>query len=315
VVAEACGARLAPAPVVETMVAARLLARFPEAAAPFLGPLVEGGAPVTVAVQPASGGTARVVPGAAVAAAVIALDGDELVVVPAPGDGASFHDLGTSPVADVDLTAEGRTVLATGDEARAAFALATDEWRALTARWFVGLAKEAQAIGVQYAIDRKQFDVPVGSFQAIQHRFADLATDLDGVDLLSNKAVWSLDVGDPIARSFPGMAFWFAGDTPSGSRRGASTCTAATGSWRSTTSSCTSAGPRDTPARRRPPPGRDRPRWAPLRRRPQAPSPARPTARRAPARPTPPPTARTSRPTRRVPTPPTAASTSASTPT
>ncbi|MCB1039590.1 MAG: hypothetical protein KDA94_08695, partial [Acidimicrobiales bacterium] len=65
----------------------------------------------------------------------------------------------------------------------------------------------------QYAIDRKQFDVPVGSFQAVQHRFADLATDLDGADLLSNKAVWALDVGDPIAASFPGMAFWFAGDT------------------------------------------------------------------------------------------------------
>jgi alkylation response protein AidB-like acyl-CoA dehydrogenase len=212
VVAEAAGARLAPAPVVEAMVAARLLARFPEAAAPFLQPLIEGGAPVTLAVQPTSGGVARVVPGAAVAAAVIALDGDELVVVPTPGDGTSFHDLGTSPVADVDLTAEGRTVLATGTEAHAAFALATDEWRALTARWFVGLAREAQAIGVQYAKDRKQFDAPIGSFQAIQHRFADLATDLEGVDLLSNKAVWALDVADPIARSFPGMAFWFAGD-------------------------------------------------------------------------------------------------------
>lgn len=212
VVAEAAGARLAPAPVVEAMVAARLLARFPDAAGPFLQPLIDGGAPVTLAVQPTAGGRARVVPGAAVAAAVIALDGDELVVVPTPGEGASFHDLGTSPVADVDLTAEGRTVLATGDEAHAAFALATDEWRALTARWFVGLAREAQAIGVQYAKDRKQFDAPIGSFQAIQHRFADLATDLEGVDLLSNKAVWALDVADPIARSFPGMAFWFAGD-------------------------------------------------------------------------------------------------------
>jgi alkylation response protein AidB-like acyl-CoA dehydrogenase len=212
VVAEACGARLAPAPVVEAMVAARLLARFADAAGTHLTDLVEGGAPVTLAVQPTSGGTARVVPGAAVAVAVIALDGDELVVVPTPGDGASFADLGTSPVADVDLTVAGRTVLATGEQAHAAFALATDEWRALTARWFVGLAREAEAIGVQYAKDRQQFGAPIGSFQAIQHRFADLTTDLDGVDLLSNKAVWALDVEDPIARSFPGMAFWFAGD-------------------------------------------------------------------------------------------------------
>jgi alkylation response protein AidB-like acyl-CoA dehydrogenase len=213
VVAEACGARLAPAPVVETMVAARLLARFAEAAGTVLDDLVAGGSPVVLAPQPGVDGRAALVPGAAVAAAVVALDGDELVVVPVPGDGVSPANLGTAPLADVDLRAEGRTVLATGADARDAFDLAADEWRALTARWFVGLAREAQAIGIQYAKDRKQFDVPVGSFQAIAHRFADLATDLDGADLLANKAVWALDVDDPVALSFPGMAFWFAGDT------------------------------------------------------------------------------------------------------
>ncbi len=104
-------------------------------------------------------------------------------------------------------------MLATGPAAHAAHDLAVDEWRALTARWLVGLARDAQAIGIQYAKDRKQFGVAVGSFQAIQHRFADLATDLDGADLLANKAIWALDVGDPVATSFPAMAFWFAGDT------------------------------------------------------------------------------------------------------
>ncbi|MGN6692693.1 MAG: acyl-CoA dehydrogenase [Aquihabitans sp.] len=210
VVAEACGARLASAPVVETLVAGRLLARFADAAGAHLTDLVEGGAPVALALLPALDGTARVVPGAAVAASVVALDGDELVVV-ATSDLPSPANLGSAPIADVPLTGE-RTVLATGDEARAAHARAVDEYRALTSRWFVGLAREAQAIGIQYAKDRKQFDVAVGSFQAVQHRFADLATDLDGADLLANKAVWALDVGDPIAVSFPGMAFWFAGD-------------------------------------------------------------------------------------------------------
>src|SRR4051812_29878757 len=59
VVAEACGARLAPAPVVESMVAGRLLARFAatsDAAAAALGRLVEGGAPVTLTLHPASDG-------------------------------------------------------------------------------------------------------------------------------------------------------------------------------------------------------------------------------------------------------------------
>ncbi|MCB0976999.1 MAG: acyl-CoA/acyl-ACP dehydrogenase, partial [Acidimicrobiales bacterium] len=211
VVAEACGVRLAPAPVVETMVAARLLARFAEPAAAPLGALVEGGAPVVIALAPAVDGRCLLVPGAAVAAAVVALDGDDLVIVETSGLD-SPADLGSSPVADVDLTSGTRTVLASGDEARAAHDRAGDEYRALAARWFVGLARQAQAIGVQYATERFQFGVAVGSFQTIQHRFADIACDLDGADLLSNKAVWALDVGDPIEVSFPTMAFWFAGD-------------------------------------------------------------------------------------------------------
>jgi alkylation response protein AidB-like acyl-CoA dehydrogenase len=239
VVAEACGAAMASAPVVESMVAARLLARFAEAGAAPLAALVEGGTPVVLAVRPALDGTATLVPGAAVAATVLALDGNDLVAVTrslsdpdpvrptapdaaappsgAPDRGSAGHpgwspSLGSGPLADVDLTDGDRIVLASGDAARAAYNLAVDEWRALTARWLVGLGRASQAVGVQYAIDRKQFDRAIGSFQAVQHRFADLATDLDGADLLSNKAVWALDVADPVASSFPTMAFWFAGD-------------------------------------------------------------------------------------------------------
>jgi alkylation response protein AidB-like acyl-CoA dehydrogenase len=214
VVAEVCGTRLAPAPVVETLVAARLLARFAVDDAPgaaVLTSLIEGGDPIVVALHPATDGRCLLVPGAAVAAAVIALDGDDLVAIE-PGELTSPVDLASSPVADVDLAAGTRTVLATGDAAHAAHARAVDEYRALSARWLVGLARQAQAIGVQYATERFQFGAAIGSFQAIQHRFADIGTDLDGADLLSNKAVWALDVGDPIEVSFPAMAHWLAGD-------------------------------------------------------------------------------------------------------
>ncbi|MCB0970555.1 MAG: acyl-CoA dehydrogenase family protein, partial [Acidimicrobiales bacterium] len=202
VVAEACGARLAPAPVVETLVATRLLARFEH---------VEAELPVVLALHPAVDGRALLVPGAAVAERVVALDGDDLVVVGVGGP-PSPADLGSTPVADVELDGSDRTVLASGTAARAAYEHALDEHRALTACWLVGLAAEAQRIGVQYATEREQFGVPVGSFQAIQHRFAAIATDLDGARLLANKAVWALDVDDPIGASFPTMASWFAGD-------------------------------------------------------------------------------------------------------
>jgi alkylation response protein AidB-like acyl-CoA dehydrogenase len=212
VVAEVCGARLAPAPVVEAMVAARLLANFPEPAVGVLAVLAEGGPPVAIALHPVVDGQARMVPGAAVSSAIVALDGPDLVLVVHDDLPSSSANLGSAPVADVDLTTGTRVVLASGERAASAHARAVDEWRALTARWFVGLGREAQGLGVQYAKDRTQFDVPVGSFQSVQHRFADLAADLDGADLLAHKAVWTLDVADATAEVFPTMAFWFAGD-------------------------------------------------------------------------------------------------------
>src|SRR5699024_8595200 len=81
VLAEACGTHLAAAPVVEAMVAARLLARFPDAGAAPLADLVAGGAPVVFALHPAVDGRCTLVPGAAVARTVLALDGDDLVAV------------------------------------------------------------------------------------------------------------------------------------------------------------------------------------------------------------------------------------------
>src|SRR5699024_3749769 len=95
VVAEACGTHMAAAPVVESMVAARLLARFPETCAAPLADLVAGGAPVVVALRPAVEGRCTLVPGAAVARTVLALDGDDLVAVTVD-DLTSPHDLATS---------------------------------------------------------------------------------------------------------------------------------------------------------------------------------------------------------------------------
>ena len=222
VVAEACGAAMASAPVVETMVAARLLARFAstsEPAAAALADLVAGGAPVALAVRPTSVARADLVPGAAVASHAVVFDGNDLVLAECAGDSteadgsASPANLGSAPLDNVSWDPSYRPVLATGIDAADAYARAVDEWQALTARWLVGLGRAAQAVAIQYAKDRRQFDSPIGSFQAIQHRFADLATDLDGADLLSNKAVLALDVNDPVAVSFPAMAFWFAGDT------------------------------------------------------------------------------------------------------
>ncbi len=239
VVAHAAGAAAAAAPIVEAMVAGRLLANLsasagsaPVGATPpargnadavgtgaaspldaWLARISEGSALVTLAVRPTVHGTATLVPGGAAADAVVALDGDELVLVPVPTGTVRVDNLASAALADIATTGPERLVLATGPTAHAAFETALDEWRALTATWFVGLARAALAVGVQYAKDRKQFDVPIGSFQAVAHRLADVATDLDGADLLAAKAIWALDEGEAIGPRFSAMAFSFAAQT------------------------------------------------------------------------------------------------------
>jgi alkylation response protein AidB-like acyl-CoA dehydrogenase len=56
--------------------------------------------------------------------------------------------------------------------------------RVILAATSLGLAQRTFDDALAYAKERKQFGRPIGSFQAIQHKFADLATDLTQVRLL-----------------------------------------------------------------------------------------------------------------------------------
>ncbi len=204
---EVHGAHLGSVPLVETAVAARLLARLP-GAADLLGPVVDG-APAALALRPATGGTATSVPGATAAAVVVALDGDRLVAVSPPRADAR-RTLAGLAVGDVDLAAA--RLLAEGSDAVAAHAAALDEWRALTAVTQAGLARATFDVGVQYAKDRHQFGVPIGSFQALQHRFADLHARVDSSRLLAFQAVWALDEAEPTAPTLATQASWWCGE-------------------------------------------------------------------------------------------------------
>ena len=215
VAARACGRRATPVPVVEALVAGRLLA----AVAPGherLGGIADGSLLVTVAPRPVAGDVATLVPGGAVADAVIALVDHELVIVDGPGSGGTpVPNTAHAAVADIGVSpdAAGHTVLARGARGDEVFARAQDEWRALRAVWLCGLARAALDLGVDYATERRQFGVPIGSFQAVAHPLADVACDLDGAELLAAKAVWALDASEPTAGRFAASAFSFAADT------------------------------------------------------------------------------------------------------
>ena len=80
----------------------------------------------------------------------------------------------------------------------------------LTAGALVGLAGAALELGVEYAKQRQQFGVPIGSFQALAHRLADVATAVEGAQLLAREAAWAADEGEADAVALARMAFLFA---------------------------------------------------------------------------------------------------------
>jgi len=68
-----------------------------------------------------------------------------------------------------------------------------NEWGALAQCGFIlGLLEQVLKMSVEYAKKREQFGRLIGSFQAIQHQCADMATDIDEVKFLTYQAAWKL---------------------------------------------------------------------------------------------------------------------------
>jgi alkylation response protein AidB-like acyl-CoA dehydrogenase len=65
--------------------------------------------------------------------------------------------------------------------------------------WMVGGAQQVLEMTVNYAKERVQFGRPIGSFQAIQHKCANMVTDVDGARFVTYQAAWKLSEGMPCA--------------------------------------------------------------------------------------------------------------------
>jgi alkylation response protein AidB-like acyl-CoA dehydrogenase len=64
---------------------------------------------------------------------------------------------------------------------------------ALTCADLVGVMRGALEISVEYATQRRQFGVPVGSFQAVQHMLAEAHCLLEGSVSVAQHAAWAVD--------------------------------------------------------------------------------------------------------------------------
>lgn len=74
---------------------------------------------------------------------------------------------------------------------------ALDRARICLAAEGLGLLREAFERTLSYLKERVQFDVPIGSFQALQHRMARLYTELEMLESCVRAALAAIDAGDP----------------------------------------------------------------------------------------------------------------------
>ncbi|MGI9602344.1 MAG: acyl-CoA dehydrogenase [Acidimicrobiales bacterium] len=196
VVIEELGRACAPGRGSPTMIASAVVHRLGGDGHPDLPGLADGSSTGTVAVgaQPltrdgnvVSGPLEAVILGARV----------DLIVAPVAGpDGAvewvilEAAQVSAAPVTSVDLTRPVATVAVEGAEVDAARWLGSGP-----ADEIIALLLSAEAVGAaswcvgetaRYATERVQFGRPIGQFQAVKHRCADMLADLE----LSRAAVW-----------------------------------------------------------------------------------------------------------------------------
>ena len=73
-----------------------------------------------------------------------------------------------------------------------------------------GVFAEALRLTADYAKERKQFDVPIASFQAVAHRAADAFVDVEAIRLTSKQALWRLSVGMDATAEVAVAKYWVA---------------------------------------------------------------------------------------------------------
>ncbi len=126
-------------------------------------------------------------------------DGVGLYVVDAAAAGVQRTPLlvmdETRPQATVRLSDAPARLLAGPDEAVRVITHAFQVASALLAVEQVGAGQHILDVAVQYAKDRLQFGRPIGSFQAVKHRLADMMVDLEHARSTAYHAVWALADG------------------------------------------------------------------------------------------------------------------------
>ena len=79
--------------------------------------------------------------------------------------------------------------------------------------WMLGGARWVMETTIEYAKTRIQFGHPIGSFQAIQHKLANVAVEVEGCASLTYYAAWAITENDPGCAMAASMAKAWVGDS------------------------------------------------------------------------------------------------------
>ena len=207
VLLEELGRHAAPVPYASTVLALAALRGTP------WEDRLANGAVGAVAWHDADDGAERLlVPYAPIADVAVVVDADGIVV----------HDLTSGdrpdPEPAMDVTRclgwlptdrPGATRL---DAGASAVATLIDRGAVATAAESLGGASAVLDMTVEHAKTRVQFGQPIGSFQAVKHRCADMLVDVEGMRSTTYHAAWSLAANDPDASVAASTAKTWSGD-------------------------------------------------------------------------------------------------------
>ncbi len=234
VIQEEMGYALAPSPLFSAVGAGLLLvaAGTDEQREKWLGPLARGEARGTIAVWDERSGWAPdrseiETDNGAVSATKMAVPdaaGADFVIL-SGADGAHFLVQTGSPgvsitatkaldptrklfTVELDRVPAERLAVGRGEQVAHAYATIITALAAEN----VGVGQRAMEMAVAYAKDRKQFDRPIGSYQAVSHRCAQMLLEVEGARSLSYWAGWALDHEPSTAPRAASMAKAYAGD-------------------------------------------------------------------------------------------------------
>ncbi len=185
---EELGYTLAPVPFLSNAAAGLALqyAGSPEQKAQWLAGIAGGEARGTVGTL--RNGAAALVPDADTADVIVFLDGDEAVLHHA-------KDCDIEPLETIDQTRRFARVVPGGDGEilPGDVGAAADRMAVAISAELVGTAQRVMEMAVEYARDRKQFDRPIGAYQAVAHRCADMLRETESARSATLWAAWAAE--------------------------------------------------------------------------------------------------------------------------